>query len=111
MQADLLIREEIQFLRVAMRHENEPVDEYVRVHDACLEDIMYFPARGAYGLSSVANNMEKLGALQNEFENVKKRMDDETKKAQRLEQKIKLLTHGYQVFKIFLISISFILMK
>ncbi|RZC62386.1 hypothetical protein C5167_024142 [Papaver somniferum] len=96
-EADLLIREEIQFLRVAMRHENEPVDEYVRVHDACLEDIMYFPARGAYGLSSVANNMEKLGALQNEFENVKKRMDDETKKAQRLEQKIKLLTHGYQM--------------
>ncbi|KAI3960121.1 hypothetical protein MKW98_016845 [Papaver atlanticum] len=96
-EADLLIREEIQFLRVAMRHENEPIDEYVRVHDACLEDIMYFPARGAYGLSSVANNMEKLGALQNEFENVKKRMDDETKKAHRLEQKIKLLTHGYQM--------------
>ncbi|KAI3915670.1 hypothetical protein MKX01_015495 [Papaver californicum] len=96
-EADLLIREEIQFLRVAMRHENEPIDEYVKVHDACLEDIMYFPARGAYGLSSVANNMEKLGALQNEFENVKKRMDDETKKAQRLEQKIKLLTHGYQM--------------
>lgn len=98
-----MIREEVQFLRVAMRHENEPIEEFVKVHNACLEDMMYFPARGAYGLSSVAQNMEKLGALQNEFENVKKRMDDETKKAQRLEQKIKLLTHGYQVFLSFLI--------
>ena len=58
---------------------------------------MYFPTRDAHGLSSVAGNMEKLTALQNEFENVKKGMEDDTKKAQRLEQKIKLLTHGYQV--------------
>jgi pre-mRNA-splicing factor CDC5/CEF1 len=35
--------------------------------------------------------------LQHEFEIVKKRMDDEAKKASRLEHKIKLLTQGYQV--------------
>ncbi|KAF5206335.1 Cell division cycle 5-like protein, partial [Thalictrum thalictroides] len=94
--ADSLINEEIEYLRVAMGHENESLDEFVKAHDACQEDLMYFPTRYAYGLSSVAGNMEKLTALQNEFENVKNRMDDETKKVQRLEQKIKLLTHGYQ---------------
>lgn len=95
-EADHLVKEEAQFLRVAMGHENESLDEFVEAHITCLNDLMYFPTRGAYGLSSVAGNMEKLAALQNEFENVKKRMDDDTKKAQRLEQKIKLLTHGYQ---------------
>ncbi|XP_057476355.1 cell division cycle 5-like protein [Actinidia eriantha] len=96
-EADYLIKEEAQFLRVAMGHENESPDEFVEAHKTCVNDIMYFPTRNAYGLSSVAGNTEKLAALQNEFENVKKRMDDDTKKAQRLEQKIKLLTNGYQI--------------
>lgn len=98
MQADHFIKEESQYLCMAMGHENESLDEFVEAHSTCLNDIMYFPTRSAYGLSSVAGNMEKLAALQDEFENVKRRMDDDTKKATRLEQKIKLLTNGYQVF-------------
>ncbi|KAL5982968.1 Cell cycle serine/threonine-protein kinase cdc5/MSD2 [Asimina triloba] len=97
LQADSLIEEEVQFLCVAMGHEDESLEEFVKAHDACQEDLMYFPSRNAYGLASVANNSDKLMALQNEFENVKKRMDDEAKKALRLEQKIKLLTQGFQV--------------
>ncbi|KAK4403939.1 Cell division cycle 5-like protein [Sesamum angolense] len=96
-EADELIKDEAELLRVAMGHENESLDGYVEAHKTCLNDMMYFPTRDGYGLSSVANNMEKLAALQNEFENVKKKMDDETKKAQRLEQKIKVLTNGYQM--------------
>lgn len=97
LQADSLIKEEIQFLRVVMGHENESFDDFVKARDACQEDLMFFPARSTYGLASVAGNNEKLAALQNEFEIVKKRMDDEAKRATRLEQKIKILTHGYQV--------------
>lgn len=96
-QADNMIKEEAQFLRVAMGHENESLDEFVEAHNTCLNDLMYFPTRNAYGLSSVAGNMEKLAAFQNEFENLRKRMDDDDKKAHRLEQKIKVLTQGYQV--------------
>ncbi|CAL5322020.1 unnamed protein product [Camellia sinensis] len=96
-EAGYFIKEEVQFLRLAMGHENESVDEFVEAHKTCLNDIVYFPTRNGYGLSSVAGNMEKLAALQNKFEIVKKRMDDDTKKAQRLEQKIKLLTNGYQM--------------
>nr|GEV29189.1 cell division cycle 5-like protein [Tanacetum cinerariifolium] len=95
--ADQLIKEEAKVLRVAMGHEDEDVDEFVEAHKTCLNDIMYFPTREAYGLSSVAGNAEKLTAFQKEFDTVKKRMDDDTKKAVRLEQKIKLLTNGYQV--------------
>lgn len=96
-EADGLIKDEAQFLGVAMGHESESLDEFVEAHKTTLNDIMYFPTRNAYGLSSVAGNMEKLAALQNEFENVKKKMDDDTKKATKLEQKIKVLTNGYQM--------------
>ncbi|CAH9129875.1 unnamed protein product [Cuscuta epithymum] len=95
-EADYLVKEEAQFLRKAMGHESESLDEFVEAHKTCSSDIMYFPTRNAYGLSSVAGNMEKLSALQSEFESVKKRMDDDTKKAQKLEQKVKVLTNGYQ---------------
>lgn len=96
-EADQMIKEEAQFLRVAMGHEDEDIDKFVEAHGTCLNDIMYFPTRNAYGLSSVAGNSEKLAAFQEEFDNVKKRMEDDTRKAQRLEQKIKLHTNGYQM--------------
>jgi len=87
-----LVQEEIQYLRVAMGHENESFEDFVKAHDACQEDLMYFPTNNSYGLASVAGNADKISALQNDFEIVKKRMDEEAKKASRLEQKIKLLT-------------------
>ncbi|KAJ4719734.1 cell division cycle 5-like protein [Melia azedarach] len=95
-EADSLIKEEAQYLRMAMGHENESLDEFVEAHNTCLNDLMYFPTRNAYGLSSVAGNMEKLAALQSDFEIVKKKMDDDKEKALHLEKKIKLLTQGYE---------------
>ncbi|CAL4892201.1 unnamed protein product [Urochloa decumbens] len=96
-EAGSMVEEEIQYLRMAMGHENESFEDFVKAHDACQEDLMFFPTNNSYGLASVAGNADKISALQNEFEIVKKRMDDEAKKASRLEQKIKLLTKGYQV--------------
>ncbi|XP_027368039.1 cell division cycle 5-like protein isoform X2 [Abrus precatorius] len=100
--ADKLIKEEAQFLCVAMGHESEPLDEFIEAHRTCLNDLMYFPTRNAYGLSSVAGNMEKLAALQNEFENVRNKLDDGKYKSVdsvRLEKKVMVLTQGYEVLK------------
>jgi len=106
-QAGSMVEEEIQYLRVAMGHENESFEDFVKAHDACQEDLMFFPTNNSYGLASVSGNADKISALQNEFEIVKKRMDDEAKKASRLEQKIKLLTQGYQVnFSCYIICIQ-----
>lgn len=96
-EADNWIKEEAQYLRVAMGHENEDLDEFVEAHKTCLNDLMYFPTRNAFGLSSVAGNMEKLAALQSEFENVRKNVDDDIKKASNLEKKAKILTDGYEL--------------
>ncbi|KAK1401729.1 Cell division cycle 5 [Heracleum sosnowskyi] len=81
---------------MVMCQESESFDDFVEAHKTCLNDMMYFPTRKAYGLSSVAGNIEKISALQDEFEHVRRRLDNETKKADRIEQKIKLLTNGYQ---------------
>ncbi|KAJ6757395.1 hypothetical protein OIU74_026617 [Salix koriyanagi] len=96
-QVDNLIKEEAQYIRVAMGHEDESLDEYIEAHKTCINDLMYFPTRNAYGLSSVAGNMEKLTALQNEFEIVKTRLEAEREKALRLEKKVNVITQGYQI--------------
>ncbi|KAJ6762976.1 CELL DIVISION CYCLE 5-LIKE PROTEIN [Salix purpurea] len=97
MQVDNLIKEEAQYIRVAMGHEDESLDEFIEAHKTCINDLMYFPTRNAYGLSSVAGNMEKLTALQNEFEIVKTRLEAEREKALRLEKKVNVITQGYQI--------------
>ncbi|EPS68222.1 hypothetical protein M569_06548, partial [Genlisea aurea] len=94
-EADELVKKESESIRSAMGHDGESPAEYIEAHQTCLNDMMYFPTRDGYGLSSVANNAEKLAALQSEFDNVKRKMDDETKKAQKHEQKLKVLTNGY----------------
>ena len=101
-----MIKVEAQYIRVAMGHEDESLDEFVEAHKTCINDLMYFPTRNAYGLSSVAGNMEKLAALQNEFENVKTRLEAEREKALRLEKKVNVLTQGYQVYYGSTISLS-----
>ncbi|KAK6243355.1 hypothetical protein QUC31_009764 [Theobroma cacao] len=95
-EADSLIKEEAEFLCVAMGHENESLDDFVEAHNTCLNDLMYFPTRNAYGLSSVAGNMEKLAALQTEFDNVKKKLDNDKSKAESMEKKFNVLTQGYE---------------
>ena len=92
-----MIKEEALYLCAAMGHEDEPLDEFIEAHRTCLNDLMYFPTRNAYGLSSVAGNMEKLAALQNEFENVRSKLDDDKEKTVRLEKKVMVLTQGYEV--------------
>ena len=69
----------------------------MKAQDACHEDLMFFPARSTYGQANVAENSEKLFGLQNQFEIVKRRIDEDAKEATKIEQKIKVLTHGYQV--------------
>ncbi|XP_027350739.1 cell division cycle 5-like protein [Abrus precatorius] len=95
--AEQLIKEEAEYLRVAMGHENESLSEFVDAHTTCINDLMYFATRNAYGLSSVAGNMEKLAALQDEYENVRSKLDDGKEKMVRLEKKVTVLTQGYEM--------------
>ncbi|KAJ7978178.1 Cell division cycle 5-like protein [Quillaja saponaria] len=96
-EADHLIKEEARYVCEKMGHESESLDEFVEAHRTCVSDLMYFPTRNAYGLSSVAGNMEKLSALQSEFENVRNKLDDGKEKAVRLEKKVLVLTQGYEM--------------
>ncbi|KAG0620103.1 hypothetical protein M758_4G189400 [Ceratodon purpureus] len=96
-QAAVLIEDEVSYLKRAMGHEDAAPEDYAEAWDGCVDDLVYFPTRESYGLVSVASTNDRLSALQYEFEVVKKHMEAETRKAVKLEHKLKVLTHGYQV--------------
>lgn len=96
-QAVRLIEDEVKYLKQAMGHEDATLEDYAEARDGCVDDLVYFPTRENFGLVSVASTNDRLCALQYEFEIVKKHMEAETRKAVRLEHKLKVLTHGYQV--------------
>ncbi|CAN8294570.1 unnamed protein product [Cochlearia groenlandica] len=95
-EADKMIKEEGHFLCVSMGHENESLEDYVDAHNICVNDLMYFPARNAYGLSSVAGNAEKVAALEVEIENARKKMEEDEKKAEHMKAKYKTYTKGHE---------------
>lgn len=80
-----------------MGHEDATLDDYADARDACVEDMVYLPTRNSYGLASVASSGDRLASMQYELDNIRKLMEGETKRAVRLEQKLKVLTQGYQV--------------
>ncbi|WZZ11371.1 hypothetical protein YC2023_097292 [Brassica napus] len=95
-EADKMIKEEAQFLCVAMGNENKTLDDFVKAHDDCVKDLMYFPTRNAYGPSSVAVKAEKVAALQVEMENARKKMEEDEKKAEHMKAKYKTYTKGHE---------------
>jgi pre-mRNA-splicing factor CDC5/CEF1 len=60
------------------------------------EDTIFLPTKRAYGSYSAAAPSEKFAALQQQFQIVKEQLLDEGKKAKALENKVALLTDGYQ---------------
>jgi len=92
-----MIKEEGKFLCVSMGHENKTLDDFVEAHNTCVNDLMYFPTRSAYELSSVAGNADKVAAFQEEMENVRKKMEEDEKKAEHMKAKYKTYTKGHEV--------------
>ncbi|KAJ4879085.1 Cell division cycle 5-like protein [Raphanus sativus] len=95
-EADKMVKEEAQFLCVAMGNENKTLDDFVKAHDDCVKDVMYFPTRNAYGPSSVAVKAEKVAALQVEMENARKKMEEDEKKAEHMKAKYRTYTKGHE---------------
>eukprot|EP00271_Cylindrocystis_brebissonii_P010047 TRINITY_DN25_c6_g1_i1.p1 TRINITY_DN25_c6_g1~~TRINITY_DN25_c6_g1_i1.p1 ORF type:complete len:1078 (+),score=322.31 TRINITY_DN25_c6_g1_i1:749-3982(+) len=104
-EAKRLLKEEISAVRVAMGHyEDDSADpdkpnslaSFASVHEACRQDWLFLPGRGAYGEASTANRDEQIAAWGTTLESLRQAMEKDTRKGGKLEQKLKVLTQGYQ---------------
>ncbi|XP_010490310.1 PREDICTED: cell division cycle 5-like protein [Camelina sativa] len=95
-EADGMIKEEGEFLRVSMDHEDKTLDDFIEARNRCVNDLIYLPTQNAYGLSSVAANAEKVASLQVEMENARKKFEEDEKKAEHMKAKYKTYTKGHE---------------
>ncbi|GAQ83036.1 cell division control protein [Klebsormidium nitens] len=96
-EAEFLIAEEADILRSLWGHDAKEEDEYVETWEAVYSDYVWLPTQCRYELASVSNNADKLAAAQAEFERLKKQIEVELKRAQKLETKIGMVHGGYQM--------------
>ncbi|GBG85259.1 hypothetical protein CBR_g39826 [Chara braunii] len=95
-EAEKLMAAEEEVLRAAWRHPSLTVEHFAEIEDGFIEDWMYFPSKRGFGLASVAINAEKREALQHEFDQIRGRMEVEAKRAMKMENRLKIVTGGYQ---------------
>lgn len=92
-----LVEQEAGHVRRAMGHEDASLDDFIEARSAIYEDLVWLPTKGLYGLASVANTSEYLAGLASEHEAQRQHMEADTKRAVKLEQKLKVLVQGYQM--------------
>ncbi|XP_019094643.1 PREDICTED: cell division cycle 5-like protein isoform X1 [Camelina sativa] len=95
-EADSMIKEEGEFLRVSMDHADKTLDDFIEARNRSVNDLIYLPTQNAYGLSSVAANAEKVASLQVEMENARKKFEEDEKKAEHMKAKYKTYTKGHE---------------
>jgi len=49
-EADQLIKDEAQYLREVMGHENDSLEDFVEAHTTCINDLMYFDTRNTWSI-------------------------------------------------------------
>ena len=92
--AEKLLAEEIGVLKDAMGHGEIPIEEYMHDWENAKDQVMYVPSKGQFAMSSLLSKNEKVATLKWEFENIRREMERDAKRAAKLEQKLDIIIGG-----------------
>ena len=92
--ASELLTQEIATVRSSMGHESTSIDEYASTWESLIKDILFVPSHQRYMRGAALPVSERAAALQADFESVRKEMEREAKRAEKLEQKVGVVTGG-----------------
>eukprot|EP00898_Chlorokybus_atmophyticus_P003250 jgi/Chlat1/3926/Chrsp26S04028 len=91
-----LVEEEVQFLRGALGQEDVTVEQFIEAWRGCAEEVMFLPSLQRYGRAATASMADKVASLALDHDNARKNIEAEVKKAAKIENKLNILTTGYQ---------------
>ena len=94
--AELLLEEEMLFVKGAMGHKEVEQQEYVEAFETVYRDMIWLPGSGKYGRSVNATPGERLESVRVEHEQTRAEMVRQARKAQKLEQKANIVIQGLQ---------------
>lgn len=94
--AKKLIADEMQIVKEGMAHGELSIDAYTTVWEECLGQILYLEPQKRYTRATLAIKKDRIEAYKRKLEENRNHMVREAKRAAKMENKLKILTGGYQ---------------
>ena len=83
-------------VKQGMLHGDLSLDAYTQVWEECLAQVLYLPAQNRYTRANLANKKDRIESMEKSLEQNRAHMKKDSKKAVKIEEKLKILTRGYQ---------------
>lgn len=94
--ARVILKREMDFVKVGMNHGELPLEAYTQVWEECLGQVLFLPNQNRYTRANLASKKDRLESAEKRLEQNRSHMAKEAKKAAKMEKKLKILTGGYQ---------------
>lgn len=95
-EAKLMLKEEMQNVKIGMAHGDLSIESYSQVWQECLAQVLYLPSQNRYTRANLASKKDRLESAEKKLEQNRKHMAKEAKRCVKMEKKLKVLTGGYQ---------------
>merc|ERR1712223_1151324 len=94
--AKKLLNEEMEVVKQGMGHGDLSLEAYTQVWEECLAQVLFLPSQNRYTRANLASKKDRIESLEKRLEQNRGHMKKEAKRAVKIEEKLKILTRGYQ---------------
>ena len=91
-----LLKKEMDSVKQGMSHGDLSLEAYTQVWEECLAQVLYLPAQNRYTRANLANKKDRIESMEKRLEQNRGHMKKDSKRAVKIEEKLKILTRGYQ---------------
>ena len=91
-----LLAKEMDVVKQGMSHGELSLDAYTQVWEECLAQVLYLPSQNRYTRANLANKKDRIESMEKRLEQNRAHMKKDSKRAVKIEEKLKILTRGYQ---------------
>lgn len=94
--AKSLLEQEMEEVKSGMGHGDLSLESYTQVWEECLAQVLFLPTQQRYTRANLAGKKDRIESLDKRLEQNRGHMKKEAKRAVKIEEKLKILTRGYQ---------------
>ena len=91
-----LLKAEMETVKDGMAHGELSLEAYSQVWEECLAQVLFLPTQNRYTRANLASKKDRIESMEKRLEQNRGHMKKEAKRAVKIEDKLKILTKGYQ---------------
>lgn len=91
-----LLKAEMETVKEGMGHGELSLEAYSQVWEECLAQVLFLPTQNRYTRANLASKKDRIESMEKRLEQNRGHMKKEAKRAVKIEDKLKILTKGYQ---------------